>query len=195
MLPFNIVLVFARKLSRYSLVTKFKPLLDAYYGPYKDHCYYWTGLQLMIRAIFLGLSSLNRNIALQIGIILVSVIAGIHGFLRPLNSKMKNIQEFIWLINLQGMYVFSLYSHNATSVTMITILAGVDMLHFCFITIYYFATYTRIGKTLHDYAISVYLKIRISDHESINTLNSNRMNDIPEVTYNYREYREPLIGM
>jgi len=194
MLPFNIVLVFTRKLSRYTLVTKFKPLLDAFQGPYKDHCYYWTGLQLMIRAVFFGLSSLDRNIALQIGIVLISLIAGIHGFLCPLKSKIKNIQEFVWLMNLQGMYVFSLFGHDSTSV-IITILAGFGMLHFCFITIYYFATYTRIGKVLHDYAISVYLKICNFDGHASNASNNKRMNEIPEVTYNYREYREPLVGM
>ena len=31
---------------------KFKPFVDAYRGPYKDKCWFWTGLLLLIRMIF-----------------------------------------------------------------------------------------------------------------------------------------------
>ena len=33
------------------LVTKLKPLFDAYTGPYKDRCHFWTGLMLLLRNI------------------------------------------------------------------------------------------------------------------------------------------------
>ena len=31
---------------------KFKPLIDAYHGPYKDNCRFWTGLLLLARMSF-----------------------------------------------------------------------------------------------------------------------------------------------
>ena len=31
---------------------KFKPFVDAYHGPYKDKCRFWTGLLLLVRMIF-----------------------------------------------------------------------------------------------------------------------------------------------
>ena len=46
--PFTIILLFNRPLQRFRYINKFKPLLDAYHGPYKDRFYYWTGLQLVI---------------------------------------------------------------------------------------------------------------------------------------------------
>ena len=52
LVPFNVILLFTRTLSRFRYVNKFKPLLDAYQGPYKDKFYYWTGLQLLLRAVF-----------------------------------------------------------------------------------------------------------------------------------------------
>ena len=31
---------------------KFKPFVDAYHGPYKDNCRFWTGLLLLVRMSF-----------------------------------------------------------------------------------------------------------------------------------------------
>ena len=36
LIPFNFILLFTRSLLRFNIITKFKPLLDAYQGPYKD---------------------------------------------------------------------------------------------------------------------------------------------------------------
>ena len=36
LVPFNVILLFTRALSRFRLINKFKPLLDAYQGPYND---------------------------------------------------------------------------------------------------------------------------------------------------------------
>ena len=66
LVPFNVILLFTRTLSRFRFINKFKPLLDAYQGPYKDKFYYWTGLQLLMRAVLFGISSLDRNINIAI---------------------------------------------------------------------------------------------------------------------------------
>ena len=60
LLPFNIVLLFLRKLSYFKLINYFKPLIDVYHGPYIDNFYYWTGLQLLIRITIFGLCVLDR---------------------------------------------------------------------------------------------------------------------------------------
>ena len=78
LVPFNVILLFTRTLSRFRFINKFKPLLDAYQGPYKIKFYYWTGLQLLIRVICFGTSSLDRNLSLTVGIALFSLIGGIY---------------------------------------------------------------------------------------------------------------------
>ena len=40
LLPFNVILLFTRKLSRFKIIASFKPLLDAYFAPYKDKSFY-----------------------------------------------------------------------------------------------------------------------------------------------------------
>ena len=93
LLPFNGILLFTRTLSRFNAINKFKPLLDAYQGPYKIKFYYWTGLQLLMRAIFFGTSSLDRNLNLTIGIVLFSIIEVMQGAVKPFKEQFKNLQE------------------------------------------------------------------------------------------------------
>ena len=105
LVPLNVILLFTRTLSRFRFINKFKPLLDAYQGPYKNKFYYWTGLQLLIRVVFFGISSLDRNINIAISMILLSIIIGLHGVMRPFKIKYKNYQELLLFFNLHGLYV------------------------------------------------------------------------------------------
>ena len=199
MIPFNIVLIFTRFFLRFRLVNKFKPLIDAYQGPYKDNCYYWVGLQLVMRAVFLGLSSLSQNVNLKIVIILVSILTGIHGLLCPFKNKAKNYQEFIWLMNLQVLHVLSF---NITNMTYVNILITIAMVHFTTIAFYHIITYTRIGRETSNYIIHAFLnvymimsKIKLLRSKDISIASDREMNEIPDVTYNYHEYREPLVEL
>ena len=70
LVPFNVILLFTRTLSRFRFINKFKPLLDTFQGPYNDKFYYWTGLQFLIRAVLFGISSLDKNLNLTVSIIL-----------------------------------------------------------------------------------------------------------------------------
>ena len=199
MIPFNVILIFTRSLFRFKLISKFKPLIDAYQGAYKDKCYYWIGLQLVMRAMFLGLSSLDRDINLKVGIILISILAGVHGLARPFKSRFKNYQEFIWLTNLQVLHVLSF---NITNMMYVNILVTIAMVHFSIIIVYHVMTHTWIGKVTSSCIISwcsnVYTLlsklIKSRKSENIPIVRDREMNEIPDVTYNYREYREPLIA-
>ena len=81
-------------LKHYHLSINLSHFLDAYQGPYKDKFYYWTGLQLLIRAVFFGLLSLDKEINLMVGIILLGVLGGMTGIMQPFKNKYKNYQEF-----------------------------------------------------------------------------------------------------
>ena len=79
LVPFNVILLFTRTLSRFRFANRFKPLLDAYQGPYKIKYYYWSGLQLVIRAVLFVLSSLDGKINIAVSIIIFGMIIGMHG--------------------------------------------------------------------------------------------------------------------
>ncbi len=119
-LPFTILLLTAPILQRYShhkplhWVNKFKPLLDAYQGPYEVKFRYWTGLLLIARLIILTAVSLNvsgnQTINLLV-IIIVLIILIIFGKRKLYRSKLSNFLESFFLVNLLLLAVTSLFLH------------------------------------------------------------------------------------
>jgi len=86
LLPFNIILLFTRKLSHFKLVTKLKPFLDTYFSTYKDEAFYWTGLLLVIRGIVYILSAYDKDISFIAITILLASLLCLHGFVQPFKS-------------------------------------------------------------------------------------------------------------
>ena len=143
LIPFNIILLCTRTLSQFQFINKFKPLLDAYQGPYKHRFYYWTGLQLLIRAVFFSISALDKNTNLVTGSIILCVIIGLHGVVCPFKIKFKNYNELLYVINLQILYILTLsHYQGATTVNVMVILASIQ---FIFIIIYHIIAYPYSG--------------------------------------------------
>ena len=203
LVPFNVILLFTRTLSRFRFINKFKPLLDAYQGPYKNRFYYWTGLQLFIRAVLFGISSFDRKINITISIIVFGIMIGTHGTVRPFKIKYKNYQELILFLNLQGLYVISLYDESATDITgidiIINIIISMAAIHLSFIIIYHMITYVHGGVIRRKIQLSVntiigwIARLQKSQPQQFH-LQENIRGNIPEVAFNYREFREPLVG-
>ena len=196
LVPFNLILLFTRPLSaKFQFINKFKPLLDAYQGPYKHRFYYWTGLQLLIRAVFFGISALDKSVNLVVSAIILSVIIGLHGATHPFKNSFKNYHEFLYIINLQILYILT-KSHyqGATTVNVMVTLAAIQ---FIFIIIYHIITYPYNGVIrikINDFTNTLTTWISKFNKPSSNVDLQLHTIEIPEVTYNYREYREPLIG-
>ena len=201
LVPFNVILLFTRKLSRFKCVNRFKPILDAYQGPYKDRYYYWTGLQLLVRAMLLAISSLDRNDNLTISAIIFGILGGIHGVLRPLQSKIQNYQELLFMFYLQGLYITSLNSQDATDMTAINTIIILTMVHFCLMITYHIITYVcgvrdlnnKIMTSADTFAKWITRSFSKPQNQQFELHNS-IWNNIPDVAFNYREFRESIIG-
>ena len=142
---FNFILLFTRALSKFRFINKFKPLLDAYQGPYKNSFYYWTGLQLLIRAVLFGISSLDRNVNLTVSIILFGILGGLHGTVHPFKRKYKNHQELILILNLQGLFTISLYSQDSDNFIAINVMVAMAAIQFSCIIAYHIIIYLHSG--------------------------------------------------
>ena len=200
LVPFNVILLFTRTLSRFRYINKFKPLLDAYQGPYKIKFYYWTGLQLLIRVIFFGTSSLDRNLSLTVGIALFSLIGGIQGVLKPFKNEYKNFQEQVFLMNITILYAFLLYNQEAINAMAVNVMITMAAIHFTLIITYHIITYVCSAVIKHKIKSSVNTIFKW-----INTLRGKPQNDnhfelqdnvrckIPEAV-NYHEFRDPLLN-
>ena len=199
LVPFNVILLFTRTLSRFRLIDKFKPLLDAYQGPYKDKFYYWIGLQLVIRALFFGISSLDKNVNLTVSIILFSIVGGIHGIACPFKRKYKNHQELALILNLQVLYAISQYSQDINT-TAVNVMVAIAAVHFTLIIIYHMITYMHGGVIRNKIQLSIsnfttwVTRLHHKSQPQKFKLQDNIRDNIPEVAFNFRDHREPLIG-
>ena len=126
LVPFNVILLFSKTLSKFRFINKFKPLLDAYQGPYKGKFYYWTGLQLLMRAVLFGIATLDKNINFTVSIILFGIMGIIQGAVNPFKITGKNYHELILMLNIQSLYTILLYStdNNLTIVNIMIIMVA-----------------------------------------------------------------------
>ena len=199
LVPFNVILLFTRTLSRFRVINRFKPLLDTYQGPYKNKYYYWTGLQLLIRAVFFGISSLDRNISFTVSIILLGILVGMHGIIQPLKMKCKNYQELVLLLNLQALYAISLYYQDGNNLTIIPIMISMAVIQFTFIITYHMITYVCGGVIRNKIQLSIntftgwIIRLHKESQPQHFQLENNIRENIPEVAFKYHEFREPLL--
>ena len=197
LLLFNAVLLFPRTLSRWRFVNYFMPLLDAYFGPYKPKYSFWTGLQLLIRSSFFGLSALSKNIGLSSGAVLVGIMLCIHGILHPFKSRFKNVQESLVLLNLLALHVTALYpdNNNIYKLLIIRVLIIIILVYFillmfchCIMSLCGDVIKRRANKIL---TTMTSVKYRCSKSLQMKELSS----EIPDVSFNYKEFQEPLVAL
>ena len=196
LLPFNIVLIFTRTLSRFKFINRFKPILDAYQGPYKDRFHYWTGVQLLLRAVFYGISALDRNVNLMIGIIILGAMESFYGKQFPFKSTFISYQEVFFLYNIQILFATSIVCTKSNSRTVNT-LVGLALFQFTSLTFYRLVLHRKVKVTP---VIMFPRKCLAKFFSFIKPVSSNFQlevelrNPVPEIQHNYKEFQEPLIG-
>ena len=199
LIPFNILLLFTRLLLRFKFISTFKPLLDAYFGPYKDKFYYWTGLQLLLRATFFGLSAFDNDINLAGGIILLGVLLCAQGVIHPFKSSLKNVQESVVLLDLVALYVTALYNESKSKEALpMAWYLLFPVLAYFIIFVSCHCVMSACGNTIKykgQYIISAVKSRLQSQKESAKLISMESLrNKIPDVTLNYKDFQDPLIA-
>ena len=88
-----------------SLYNRFKPLFDAYMGPYKDRHRYWTGILLLVRVVlivlFSSIANTNTLAGPQLNLLLLSLssfaLFGLTAALKPYKNRLLNGLEIFYL--------------------------------------------------------------------------------------------------
>ena len=200
LIPFNVTLLFTKTLSRFKIVNYFKPLIDVYQGPFRLKYYYCIGLHLVIKTIFFSLSALDKKVNLLIGSTILFAIEGILGYTCPYKNKFQNCHEMILLFNLNTLYVLVLSDQSVTAVNVMIALAAVQ---FVFIVIYTICNYTPAEALKNQLQLCVSTLVNSTakrfDNKSQNNVfklhDLSYRNKIPNTTYNYSEFQEPLVGI
>ena len=202
LLHFNVLLLFARQLLRFKYINTFKPLLDAYFGPYKDQYFYWTGLQLMLRAVFFGLSGLQRNVSLTSGIVLLGLLLCLQGLMYPFKSRYKNVQEALVLFNLQAIYALALYSDDDTNanIQIIQVLILLVLVYFFIVFSYHCLMSTSTcSKVILRMKNKLVIHLEVLKDKVFMSRNTSDVIDLTNVNNrlsgNYHEFQESLIAL
>jgi len=122
---FNMFIFFAKNLASFKVMNYLISLLDVYQGPYKDKYYFWTGLQLLIRAVFFGLSALEKHTNLKACIVILVIMIWLHEKCWPFKSKRANITELLVLMNIHIVFIVSYFSTSSN--VSINILVAIAM--------------------------------------------------------------------
>ena len=209
MLPFNVILLFSRKLTYFKFVNHLKPLLDTYHGPYKDKVSYWVGLQLFIRKVILGLSVFNKDVNFLSASILFGVMFCIHGVVNPFNSRFQNIQEALILLNLLAIHITVFFNskddgtENMNAVNFLILIAAIY-----FIIVFFYQCLMmvankqsrKISKVILSFKnVLKWEKLKVFKRESSNTKEPSTPMElsttVPDVTYDYKDFQEPLLAL
>ena len=87
-------------------MAKFKPLLDAYGGPYKDKYRFWTGLTLMVRlTVTVTFSFTSGGLAVINAYIIIAVVVVIFVFW----SFTKGVYKMVYLSALEAFYLCNIF--------------------------------------------------------------------------------------
>ena len=191
LLPFNITLLFTRFLSRFSVINRFKPLLDAFQGSYKDKFYYWIAVQINLRSMVFALYGFQTKLRLIIATVILILFTVCYGYTCPHKNKLVNIQELLLLINLTIMHAVSYQSNESIFSIITNVMIGLAFLQFCVIVLHHVLTYTfhcNIVATLQAINQTMRKKfIKKTECHNLELLN------VPKCTYNYAEYQDGLV--
>ena len=190
LIPFNIILLFTKYFSRFRVVNHFKPLIDAFQGSYKDRFYYWVAVQLMLRSIFFSLYAFQVQLSLVLATIILVVFTSYHGFLRPNKNTVINFMGLSILVNLTIVYAASIQENERIFSVITNVMMSLALLQFSIIVIGHILVHTFHCKFSIKEKLMILINKRKSNHRPFNIA----LLDIPERTYNYREYQDGLVS-
>jgi len=186
-------LLFTRYFQQFRLINRFKPLLDAFQGSYKDEYHHWLAVHNVLRSLFFALYGFQIKLRLIIATMILVFFTAYHGYTRPHKNKLVNIQELSLLVNLTIMYAASYhYSENVFAV-VINIMISFAYIQFCALLFYHFLAYT-CHRNLADILQRMKQKMIFTKSNKCQSSYDIALLDIPECTFKYNQYQDGLIS-
>ena len=195
LIPFNVILS-TRYLLQFKMINRFKPLLDAFQGSYKDKYYYWVALHVTIRSFLFTMYAFQTRLKLILSTMLLMVFSIYSGYVHPHKNKLINIQELVLLLNLTIMYAVSYQSSERIFSIATNAMISLAFIQFFTIVMYHFLTYTchiSVNITLQTLKENL-MNLCYKNHLECNSRFDVKLLNIPERTYNYTEYQDGLVS-
>ena len=121
------------------LFTYMKPFFDAYGGPYKDNCRFWTGFLLLVRVVLALVVSLDSEaISLNVLTALTIVITSMYFILRGIYRQFPlACLELFFIYNLVFMAYMNTQTFNSKEQVPSIVLVSLAFVVFCGIILYH----------------------------------------------------------
>ena len=141
-IPYGVVLTGIRFFGRFRIVNQFKPLIDAYFAPYKDRYRFWFGARLWVLLIVYILFAILRynplaHILSQGVILTVFTLAQVA--LMPFKNNIINWLDLSFMVNalLLTMVILYTYSSSAADNYAPSVSIAITLVMFCVIIGYH----------------------------------------------------------
>ena len=218
-LPYTALLLFIQCLQQKTKyralfwIGKFKPLFDAYTGPYQDKHRYWTGLLLLLRAVLFLIFSVNvfGDPAINLLVITLTVFC-LFAFLvlfakgRIYKVRYSNVLECAFLLNLGFLCSGTLYCRLTNGNQAVLTYTSVGIAFAIFTVVVVIHTLTRLRQyqfakwlATKAKAVASTWKTICQRKKKVNTPNNNpnepqaTATDSRQVPITFIELREPLL--
>ena len=204
------VLLFIQCLQRSNIsvlatVKRLKPLFDAYTGPFKDNCRFWTGLLLLIRSILfatfavnvLGENSLNLLTTAVASLLIMALAWALHGVYK---KRYLNILESFFFLNLGILSAVVCYAEIVDYSTKPATYTSVGITFLILIGILVFHTYKQVVSSQRWKRFLAWLAekknplmVREPMHQSDSDGEESKTVQLPAFVQS-DQYREPLLS-
>ena len=149
LLPYPILLTGASFFMKYRLVNRFKPLIDAYHGPYKDKWRFWFGVRLWVLLLMFsiqaGLGGSNVPLVFLLHLIVLGVFVIIQASIKPFRNFFVGLLDLFFMVNYSILAASGTYFLLQQETTSLQIVAGI-LLTLVFLAFIGIAVYRPVRK-------------------------------------------------
>ena len=129
LLPYPVLLTGAAFFMKYRLVNRFKPLIDAYHGPYKDKWRFWFGVRLWVLLLMFsiqaGLGGSNVPLVFLLHLIVLGSFVLIQASIKPFRNFFVGLLDLFFMANYSILAASGTYFLLQLEITSLHIVAGI----------------------------------------------------------------------
>ena len=195
LIPTIILLLFPKPLLRYKFVaTILKPFLDAYQAPFKDNCYYFLGIELLLRVIVYGCDSLHARYTAALYVVIILVYLTYLSFARPFKRTLNAALYSMYICNIASISTLCLYyspKRPKAYIIIFNLLMFSCMLQFLGTVLHHIYKYV-LQKNLDSFCLKYFGRYKILIRRSFSKPPTNTA---PIEMASYEEFRDELLAL
>ena len=194
-IPYTIILTGASFFVRYKVINYFKPVFDAYYGPYKDKWRFWFGSRLWVLVAMLIIYTTlenNEELMLLLQLVLLLLFILVQASIKPFKNALIGWLDLFFMLNYSAVALVTLYSHSQRSeaiVMTIGVLVATALVTFIGIILYHINLACNLQRFCQQDP-----RVNMQGVGEYEPLEGSGYDHVYIAGYEDARFREPLLG-